>query len=428
MSAAHIALVAVGSRGDVQPMVALGLGLRRAGHSVTLAALDGSAALVEAHGLRFASLGTVPTRFTKPGRRRVPPFHGVVGRALFWSVYRGILAERLPSFVRACEGADAIVFTGLAYPAADIAERQNIPGVWASPVPHTATEAFPDPFFASWGVLARLAVQPRDASSRLAGLRSRIVRGSYGVEKGIRELATGGVLDAWRRAELGMSSRTRRCGPRVSATLYSCSPTLVPRPPDWPSTVHMTGHWPLPSPVGWSAPPPLREFVAEGPPPVCVGFGAMTARAPRRLYRIAVEALERSGRRGVLVGFPGERGRRSANLFTVDETSHSWLLPGCVAMVHHGGVGTALAAARAGVPSICVPFSYDQFFWSARLEALGVSPPAIPSNRLSAAGLADVLAQVGEDSRWFRRARSVAEPIRNEVGIRRAVEVIEALL
>jgi sterol 3beta-glucosyltransferase len=209
------------------------------------------------------------------------------------------------------------------------------------------------------------------------------------------------------------------------------SPTLVPRPADWPATAAMTGFLFLDTEQ--EPDPALRAFVEGGEPPVYLGFGSMVARDPIRTAEACVAAVRHAGRRAVVVtGWGGlapgpllAARDRGMTLHVTESVPHTWLLPRIAAAVHHGGAGTSAAAARAGVPSVVVPFLGDQFFWAARLRAAGAAPPAVPVGRLTGGRLEAALAQALADAAMRDRAAALGRAIRTENGIAGAVGVVE---
>ncbi len=213
--------------------------------------------------------------------------------------------------------------------------------------------------------------------------------------------------------------------PRLCLDGYS--PHVVPPPPDWGDRHHVTGYWFLDPDPEWKPPPGLVDFLAAGPPPVCVGFGSMHNRDAARVTELVVRALERSGQRGVLL--TGWQGlvpiHRSDRLYSAAAVPHSWLFPQVAGVVHHGGAGSTAAGLRAGVPSLVVPFMGDQPFWGRRVQALGVGPKPIPRRRLSAERLAEGIRLMVADEAMRRRAADLGARIREEDGVGRAVDLLE---
>jgi sterol 3beta-glucosyltransferase len=135
-----------------------------------------------------------------------------------------------------------------------------------------------------------------------------------------------------------------------------------------------------------------------------------------------------AGRRALF--YPGWSGVEASalpsNFFVVGDTPHSWLFPRVSVVMHHGGSGTTHSAARAGVPSVVVPFAADQFFWADRLRRLGVASGAVRAGRVRAAALARGIA-FAESAEARFRAAALGARMATENGLEKAVSVIESL-
>jgi UDP:flavonoid glycosyltransferase YjiC (YdhE family) len=209
--------------------------------------------------------------------------------------------------------------------------------------------------------------------------------------------------------------------------IHGYSEQVLPKPHDWPAFMHVTGYWFLRE-QGWMPPRDLLDFLADGPPPVYVGFGSMVDRDPERMTTIAVDALRYSGLRAVFLrGWGGlQQTDLPSNVFMIDHAPHEWLFPRMAAIVHHGGAGTTAASIRAGVPSIIVPFFGDQPFWADRVARLGVGTAPLARKTLTGAQLAGAIDRAVGSSELRAKAMMLGERIRAEDGVRRAVEIIEA--
>jgi sterol 3beta-glucosyltransferase len=170
------------------------------------------------------------------------------------------------------------------------------------------------------------------------------------------------------------------------------------------------------------------DFLAAGEPPVCVSFGSMVRRDGERIGRAVLEALARTGQRGVvLMGWGSWRPERESDFICyLHEVPHDWLFPRCSLVVHHGGAGTTAAGLRSGKPNVVVPFAADQPFWARRVKALGAGPEPIPVRKLTVDSLAAALTRALTDESIRRRAEVVGEKIRAEDGTGEAVRLIEA--
>jgi sterol 3beta-glucosyltransferase len=209
--------------------------------------------------------------------------------------------------------------------------------------------------------------------------------------------------------------------------LSAYSPNIIPHSADWPDSVHVTGYFFLDTQADWQPSSELKAFLEAGDPPVYIGFGSMAGRNPEQLARLILEALAKSGQRGLLLtGWGGMRTELVPdNVFVVDSAPHSWLFPRMAAVVHHGGAGTTAEGLRAGVPTVIVPFVFDQPFWGARVKALGLGPDPIPQKNLTADRLAYAIRIAVTDSGMKQRANSYGVAIRAENGIGNAVKIIK---
>jgi UDP:flavonoid glycosyltransferase YjiC (YdhE family) len=200
---------------------------------------------------------------------------------------------------------------------------------------------------------------------------------------------------------------------------------VVPRPADWGDNVKVTGYW-FDQEEPWESPDDLRRFITNGKPPVFIGFGSMPIDDQRRDIGIFAEALRQLDLRGVVsAGWGGlSSDDLPDHLFRIDYTPYSQLFPRMSAIVHHGGSGTTATGLRAGIPSVLVPFVFDQFYWGDRLRQLGVSPRPIPHKKLTVERLVERLDQAIRDKQMRRNASALGERIRTEDGVKNAVDAI----
>ncbi len=156
----------------------------------------------------------------------------------------------------------------------------------------------------------------------------------------------------------------------------------------------------------------------------------MTGNDPERLTRLTLDAVARSGQRAVLLsGWAGlAAGDLPPGVLKLDSVPHGWLFPRMAAIVHHGGVGTTHEALRAGRPQVVVPFFGDQPFWADRVYGLGVSPPPVVQDELTAEHLAEAICATTSDSAMRRRAAEVGARVCEERGVVEAVEIVERYL
>lgn len=403
----RVSIVAVGSRGDVQPYVALGKGLVRAGHAVRIATHANFEAFVGAHGLDFAPIEGNPQallesengqKIMKAGRNPLVFFRELKRMA------EPIMQKFLADCQAACADAKAVVFSILGWPGYHIAEQKKIPCFFAPLQPLIRTRAFP------------YITMP--GPKRLGGAYNLL---THIAAERIVWFPLRGMVNAWRMKRLGLPPLSghdpfERIERQRLPALCGFSPTVVPPPADWGDWIHVTGFWFLPADPHWQPDPALADFLAAGPAPVYVGFGSMNNRDSAAVTAQILNALADTGNRAILMsGWGGlSTSIESHDVCMVDNVPHDWLFPRMAAVVHHGGAGTTAAGLRAGVPSVVSPFFGDQFFWAQRVRSLGVGPWPIPHKQLNAKRLTDALHAVSVDGAMRSRAADVGARIRAE--------------
>ncbi|MDR0782385.1 MAG: hypothetical protein LBE83_01305 [Propionibacteriaceae bacterium] len=209
--------------------------------------------------------------------------------------------------------------------------------------------------------------------------------------------------------------------------IYGVSPQFLPLAPDWPRHTVVTGHLLAENQV--STQPGLIEFLEENPRAIYIGFGSFNNSLSVREWDIAFEALKLTGRAAV-VASPIATGLvpdAPTPVYAAGRVSHTWLFPRLASVVHHGGAGVAQATAVSGVPSVTVPVVGDQPYWARRLEQLGVGAKPIPYSRLTARNLADAINLVTDSPRYVRKVRTLKRLMLNENGPKVAAEFIKSL-
>lgn len=433
----RITLVTVGSRGDVQPFVALAAALAARGVTVTLAAPATFSSLAAAHGLDFVGLPVDPAGMlhTELGRAWIDSGRDPIAFVRGLRALADPLGEDLAdAMIDVCGGADVVVYATLAFPAWHVADARGVPAVQVSFAPQCPTGAFPPVVL--WGRQRRsdplAGTDPWRATVGAAAARA-YHRLAHRMFAQALWLPLRRRVNRWRRTRLaasplGLRSPGLEVDRRGEPLLHAFSPTILPPPRDWGAHVVTTGAWFLDAAEDWRPSPALAAFLAAGPPPVVVGMGSMTAGDPAALTALVVEGLRRAGTRGVLLaGWAGLGGTGPLPLDEVlacADVPHDRLLPRAAAAVHHGGSGTTAASLRAGLPTVVVPHFGDQPLWGERVHALGAGPPPIQRRELTAARLAAAIRCAVEDESVVARAAAVGAMVRAEAGVDRAVAEI----
>lgn len=409
-----ITILTYGSRGDVQPFLALALGLQNAGHTVKLAAPHRFADFVGIYKIPFVPLAGDPEiiseRLNDAGANPIRMMRAM-------SDYLFSIADQVArQAFAACDDADLIVHSfAFTTGGHSLARKLGIPDI--------SVQTFP--VFAPTRELPPVA-----APNLLPGLLSYFFHWLF-------------TQMFWHGGNLGFR-RLRKADPDffnldlywpftpddtrfTTPLLLACSPTVIPRPDDWSSShIHIPGYYFLDSSDAYQPRAELDDFLADGKPPVCVTFGSMIHRDAERIYQCVLDTLVKTKNRGIILSGWSEIQNLDLpdNLLLMSSIPHDWLLPRCKAVIHHGGAGTTAAGLRSGIPNLVVSFAADQPFWGARVHAVGAGPRAIPVKKVTTEMLVAALAEANGDA-LRNSAQAVGRKIRVEDGVGVSVEFIE---
>lgn len=413
----RIAVLTYGSRGDVEPLLALGAGLRKVGHRVRIAGPAPFAPLAETHGLEFEPIEGSPDDLAQAFADRA----GLSWPRMIVRMSQHVLPLAEAAFravERAVRDADLIVHSFLMTDAGHtLARSRGVPDVSAQFFPiFLPTSAFsavglPD---LPLGAVYRRATHTLNTAVFQHGSRLLYRR----VRASAPDLPK---LAPWPFGDTDGD---------VTPILLAYSPHILARPPEWPSWAHVTGYWRLPPHAGWEPPDALVHFLESGPAPIYFGPGSMRTEKLGRLLHTVVSSVRAHGQRIVLGISPQalDVDLAGADVFAAEGIPHDWLFPRMRYILHHGGAGTTGAAATAGVPSTAIPFSADQAFWARQIHRLGVGPAAPPARHLTRNRLEAILQEALANPAYELSARLLGEQLRQENGVASALQVIHAQL
>jgi sterol 3beta-glucosyltransferase len=417
----RITINSFGTRGDVQPYLALGHGLEQSGHQVRVLSHEIHRELVEQEGFEFFSIPVDPKQvmldhvFSEMG-------NNVFQIMKFLRDHSGVFIDELFKITdEAAEGADLLINSSLSIAGYHVAEKRKIPALAAYLQPVTPTRHFHG-----------MSIPPPPSWFPLKGIYN------YASIKLSNQLFFGLMLpltNQTRERVLGLPPLKARYYWNLDTDpgfplVYGYSSLVLPKPSDWGKNLHVTGYWILQQGSDFEPDDALQNFLASGHKPVYIGFGSMIDHEKEEITRLILEALEISGTRAVLLGGWSGLGGRDlpGTVMAIDYAPHEWLFPRMVAVIHHGGAGTTAAGLRAGIPSVIVPFFADQFFWGWRVEKLGVGPDAIRREDLTAARLAAGIEAAIENQSMRRNAAELGQRLRSENGVANAVKAIEMIM
>ncbi|GAA4693753.1 glycosyltransferase [Kocuria gwangalliensis] len=406
----RLMLLTSGTRGDVEPFAALARYATARGHRVRLGAPEHSG--VELSGIDTVGLGMNLHRMVRT--HGLSPWTAV---RRFRTEIRPGMREMLRAAVREtlAFGPDLVVHHPLVLTAPAVADALGVPRVLTEFVPvATPTREFSAPGTPE-SVLSTVGAVSPDPG--------RFNRSTYAVPRGGARLFRADVERACAQLPGGRAP-SPAAGSR--ATLMAVSPHLLPRPADWPDRVHLTGAWHETAPE--ALPDPAVAAFLRGGPYLVASFGSMAAGDPGARGRAVVASARAHGLRTLLLtgwgGLALPEDSRGEDVLAVPAAPLDVVLPGAAVAVHHGGAGTAHTVARAGVPSVTVPFLVDQHFWGRQLHRLGVAAAPIPYRELTPEALAPA---VGEALAHREPARRTGAAVRREQGLRTALDVLTGI-
>jgi sterol 3beta-glucosyltransferase len=424
ISPMRVLITTVGTRGDVEPYLALAIGLKAEGHEVTICTCPRFSALITERGIAHSHLdeGLLELLESGLGRSVFEDLNGFFGalRTIPKVIGRvGAINRRMIDDCWAAAeatGPDIIVYHPKMFCAPSFAALRNIPVVLAMLCPlHVPTGE--SPLFGP--PLGRL-----------------YNRATYRFVHQMAKLGSRSYLRGW-RAQHDPDRRTRSSGPTRATpgsfipVIHGYSAAVCPPPKDWPDHASVTGYWFLPSDDNatqpWRPSEKLVEFLNSGPPPVYVGFGSIAGTDSVKTTRIVLSAIRKVNVRAVIAtGWGGlEPIDESPSVHVLESAPHEWLFPKMAAVVHHGGAGTTAAGLRAGCPTVICPFGLDQPFWGRRVVKLGAGVASIPQKELTEDRLAEAIRCAVSDPAIRGSATQIAQSIAKEDGIGNAVSIIE---
>jgi len=401
----RILLASHGTRGDVQPIVALGVALRERGHVVQLVAPANFVTWIRGYGLDAQSDGVDVEALLRSA--------GTGLRSLGWQMR--YLSHNTPLLfepvARASAGCEMIVGAGLQFAAAAVAQWRNVPYAHVVFCPCATPNSTTPP--------------PNVHSQRLPRWMNRLL---WQVGGPAAELALRGAINRG-RATLRLEALANPISQILKGrTILAADRDLGPLPDDAPKSAWSTDALVLNEPGARDA--RIEAFLQRGPAPIYIGFGSMIAPRVPELVAQAVAAVRAIGRRAIIAGGWAALEahiQESDDLLTVDNMPHSLIFPKVAAAVHHGGAGTTTAAARAGVPQVILPHILDQYYWAHRVEVLGLGPRALPIERLAVDSLRDRISRAVSDPIIRERVNALAPLVAARNGVTAAVEHLEAL-
>jgi sterol 3beta-glucosyltransferase len=408
----QITILALGSRGDVQPVIPLGQGLQHVGHRVRIATFQAFEGMVRKAGLQFQKIhGDAELLLSAAGGNQgVEKVSNPV--QVFRSIKRsyGKLASSLPDDLSGLYDSELILnqLPGNLF-GPDLAQFLGVPLAILSVIPLEPTRTRP---------LFGFPPLPVPGYARL----------TYWLGNQMAWQLFRKAVNSWRINSLGLPARPFFGGKSKSdPVINGFSKRVVERPTDWGQHVYTTGWW-FPSDPDWIPPLELQRFLDRGPAPIFIGFGSMPIRDPKKVTAAVVNAAKSTNQRVILsTGWGGLGGNLPDQIFQLDYAPYGWLFPRMKGVIHHGGSGTTGFALHSGVPSFVMPFLFDQFYWGDRTAALGAGPAPLPFRSMNSDKLSKKIMDLVENNSYRSGAEALASDLRKENGVEQAVQIIQSL-
>lgn len=413
----NIVLLTVGSRGDVQPYIALGKELRKEGHNVTIATHSEFKKWINKHGLQHRDLAGDPAELMQ-----LMVTHGSLSVAFLkeaHSKFKSWISSLLETSWMACQGADLIIESPSAMSGIHVAEALGIPYLRAFTMPWTRSKAYPHAFI--------VPEQKRGGSYNLL---------THVMFENIFWKGISGQVNAWRENTLGLPrTNLAKLQQYRIPFLYNVSPSILPPSVDFPDWVKVTGYWFLDEGnKDYKPPEDLVQFLEKAQKEkkkiIYIGFGSIVVSDASALTQTIVDAVVELDVMCILNKGWSDRLKKTATsrpvflppeIYDGGTIPHDWLFPRIDAAVHHGGSGTTGASLRAGLPTIIKPFFGDQFFYASRIEDLGAG---VGLRNLNHKSLTKALKAVVTERKYKLRAQEVASSMSKERGVLCAIDAI----
>jgi len=414
-------MLCIGTFGDICPYAGLAESLKKAGYSVTFATHESFREFITLKDLDYIPIAGDPVEWFNNGE--LLSLVNASSDFIHWMKrLRGMAGELLEdiydSCLQACRQADAIIYSPLAWVGYSIAEKLQIQSIVACLQPMTPTTTFPSPWFGA-----------NPGLGKTGNLWThRIIQHFYWH-------FNRPSINRWRCSSLGLAPLDWR-GPyrtelwKSQLFLYGFSNHVVPKPADWPENHCVTGWWFLAEDQKYKPPQEVQEFILSGSSPVYIGFGSMPDTNNEQLLEIIIKALEIAGSRGIVqlgknVAMPG---KITPTILNTGWVNHDWLFPQMAAAVHHGSASTVAQSLQAGIPTVTVPYAWDQPFWGLRIAEIGAGTNPIPRKSLTVNNLAAAIQTALLNTSIKDQCRKLSGLIRMENGTWNAVNIIRRYL
>ena len=419
-----IAITTVGTRGDLQPYIALGLGLKNIGCEVQIVSAKNEETFVRSYGLDFFALDVDIQKImegseVKEMAKGSNPFKFIISHLNGSKSLKKMMVKTQGEIWDACKDADLIVFHPGMPLGFFLAKEKNKKAILATPFPIVSTKDYPSVLFYSL--------------PKLGSYYNLLTHFIF--DKVFWALAKSPVTEYWNKnIKTKMNFGSSPIKQQINSgqpVLNGYSQHLFKQPKEWPNNIHTTGSWIAETEPDFVSPTELDNFINKGETPIYIGFGSMKDLDNfNKTFVLIIEALNITKQRAVVgLGWTKNNYKEPIpdNIFLVESVPHTWLFPKMKMLIHHGGAGTTATGLRAGKPTIIIPHNADQPAWGQRVFELGAGPKPIKKSKLTADKLANAII-FSQTPNIITNAERLGQQLKIENGVQKAVQVIDKLM
>lgn len=404
-----ITILCSGSRGDFQPYIALAQKLQELGKSVRIAGGKSFEDFIKSYGVDFYPLSAdyknagIDPKLLKDAQSSDNPLKMLLTFNKMKKYVFGLTTEMFG----ACQGSELIIY----HPGCTIGyfagEKLGIPSILAAPFPMHKTKEI-----ASLIAYGKTKMPKVLSYMLLQGMLWMV--GKTGIIEFFKE--------EYGKLPENFGSPFEKVDKNHPA-IISCSNFVFPRPKDWYANIHQNGYWFVEENIDYKPSEELLAFLNNGEKPAYIGFGSVfDSKHKDETVKIIIDALNMAGKRGIICGM-GDVQNLPSNLLAINSIPHSWLFERVSLVCHHGGAGTTAAGFKAGIPSVIIPFSNDQFAWAHRAYDLGVGSKPIYRKKLTSDKLASAIQFALKDD-VIKNAKILGKNIATENGAKDCAKII----
>jgi sterol 3beta-glucosyltransferase len=406
----------------LQPFIALGLGLKAAGHEVLIISAKNEAAFVQDYGLDFFALNVDIQKIMEGGDVREMakgnnPLKFIVSHLKGSKKMKALMVTTQAEIWEGCQDVDVIIFHPGMPIGFFIAKQLGKISVLANPFPVVSTSNYPSILFYT---MPRLG-------------KAFNIFTHFIFQKLFWALSKSAIKQFWNttvKTTINFSvSAIQQQIQSGMPVLNGYSELLFSHSNKWSNNIKTTGSWLIETEKDFAAPTALIQFIEKAEPPIYIGFGSMKdINSFGVTLKMIAEALAITKQRAVVaLGWSklNNNDPIPENIFLIESIPHSWLFPKMKIVIHHGGAGTTAAGLTAGKPTIIIPHNADQPAWGLRVYELGVGAKPIKKTKLTADKLAAAILFAAQPE-IVANAEKLGEKLRMENGVEKAVRFINS--